>query len=170
VSISPQLADWGVHDRFDITIRRFYFTQKDWERIVIKGEEDNLLRVESSKEYWMKIKHQYIAGEENKKNVFSLYERPSEQGNIYLIRLAETDHYKIGYTNGDPQKRLAQLQTGNSQPLHVVDSFSCVGTRTEKTLHTLFQKARLSGEWFELTELDVKNILNEGWRIENNVF
>ena len=65
---------------------------------------------------------------------------------------------------------MAQLQTGNSQPLHIVGSFSCVGTNTEKTLHALFQDVRLSGEWFELTEIDVKNILNEEWRIERNVF
>ena len=167
---SSESASWGAHNNFDVNINRFYFTHSDWERIVLEGDEDDLLRVESSKEYWQRIKHQYVAGAGNRNSVFSLYESPAEKGQVYLIRAADSGHYKIGFTNGDPNQRLAQLQTGNSHPLSLVGSFSCVGKSTEKLLHDFFAKVRLTGEWFMLTDEEVKGVLSELWRAERNIF
>jgi hypothetical protein len=166
---NPEPMKWGAHDSFDISIGRFYFTNSDWERVVIKGELDDLRRFGSSEEHWPKIKHQYQTGSE-KKTVFSLYGSPAEKGQVYLIRAADTGYYKIGYTGGDPKDRLNNLQTGSPHPLSLVGSFSCVGRKTEKLLHDFFSENRLSREWFQLNDTQAEAILNEEWRTERSIF
>lgn len=165
---SSEAKKWGSHTAFNISISRFYFQHRDWKRIILDGEDDNLLRCESSKEHWIKIKHQYVSSVDET-NTFSLYSAPSEKGNIYLIQAEDTGHYKIGYTRSDPYKRLAQLQTGNSHILTLVGSFPCSGIETERLLHNIFANVRLSGEWFNLNDLEIKNILNEEWRINQSI-
>ena len=54
---------------------------------------------------------------------------------------------KIGWTKGDPQIRLKDLQTGNGERLHLFGSIP--GTkRDEQALHKQFKDVRTSGEWF----------------------
>lgn len=55
---------------------------------------------------------------------------------------------KIGRSK-DPEKRLKQLQTGNSNQLKIIASFENLGWR-EKELHDLLKKWRIrnNGEWF----------------------
>jgi hypothetical protein len=65
-------------------------------------------------------------------------------GYVYLID-AGMD-VKIGYAR-NPFKRLALLQTGNSEPLRLAAAFP--GTKqTERELHELFAGDRIRGEWF----------------------
>ena len=86
--------------------------------------------------------------------------------NIYLINLENTDIYKIGVTNGDPNKRLKNLQVGSPYKLIFVKSFaSTYGAKLEGILHRAYSAQKVSsmdgqellGEWFELSNLDVKN-------------
>lgn len=72
---------------------------------------------------------------------------------LYLIGYqdAGTYHIKIGIA-ANPQRRLKQLQTGNSHRLSVLRAIGCVEPRrVELGLHRQFRHYRKSGEWFELT-------------------
>jgi Meiotically up-regulated gene 113 len=162
---------WWFHDEFDIRLDRFYFRHDDWERIVIRQENDDLLRVESSKDIWSKWKHQFSTFNENKSNVYSLFSKEVAKGYVYIIKQTEEYLYKIGYTkSSDITKRLSQLQTGNPYHLEIIGSFQCAGQATEKALHSLFSQKRKTGEWYGLNPEDVKNILDQNWRTSENIF
>jgi T5orf172 domain len=161
---------WWFHDEFDIRINRFYFRYDDWERIVIRQEEDDLIRVESSKDIWSKWKHQFSSFDENKSNIYSLFSKELVKGYVYIIKQVGEDLYKIGYTKNSPPDRLSTLQTGNPNLLELVGSFQCTGQITEKSLHALFSEQHKKGEWYILSSKDVQNILDQNWRISNNIF
>lgn len=162
---------WWVHAEFDIRIDRFYFRYDDWERIVNNQENDDLLRVESSKDAWSKWKHQFSTFNDNKRNIYSLFNKEATKGYVYVIKQGEENLYKIGYTkNADIKKRLSQLQTGNPYSLEIVGYFQCAGQATEKALHSLFSVHCKAGEWYNLRPQDVKNILDQNWRISENIF
>lgn len=70
---------------------------------------------------------------------------------IYVI--SDGEHYKIGYTAGEPRERLKTLQTGNPRRLSLVGTF--FGDRAvEAALHARFSTIRVVGEWFALTVAD----------------
>lgn len=60
----------------------------------------------------------------------------------YLIAAGETGKVKIGKSR-DPWERLAQLQTGNPEPLRFI------AIMEGEAFHSLFADVRLEGEWFE---------------------
>lgn len=80
--------------------------------------------------------------------------------NIYLIS-SETNGkklYKIGITRREIEVRMKELKTGNAADLKIVDSFkSKWGTKIESNLHKLFKSKKISGEWFDLDDEDIKN-------------
>jgi len=85
---------------------------------------------------------------------------------IYLISKKENNEnvYKIGFTRKNPQKlkRLKQLQTGNDSDLIVVDQYeSKFAIIIEASIHNGYKHKRKRGEWFYLTEYEVKNFQNE---------
>ncbi len=98
---------------------------------------------------------------------------------IYLINKEFTDEYKIGVSL-DPVKRLKTLQTGNSKNLVLIESFlSNFATKVEKHLHKKhFSDQDEKGEWFILTDKQVKEFLPEcekfekslSYLMENNIF
>lgn len=72
-------------------------------------------------------------------------------GNVYFIRSKTSGRIKIGFTELAPTARLSVLQTGSSEPLELIDSFS--GTiADERAAHKSFAAERVSGEWFEETQ------------------
>lgn len=74
-----------------------------------------------------------------------------EHGCIYYISSAETGRVKIGYTDGNPRKRLRALQTGSPTKLAILAVHP--GTRdTERRLHEEFSGDRTHGEWFDLSD------------------
>ena len=80
-------------------------------------------------------------------------------GYIYLI--GEKDNpgkFKIGSTKAkDVNKRLKQLQTGNSSELFIKESYETKHPfKLEKMLHNHFKSSNLIGEWFELSESDTE--------------
>ena len=80
--------------------------------------------------------------------------------NIYLISSHHKDdiYYKIGWTKRDPQKRLKELKTGNSQQLELIQVFeSKWSPKIESNLHRNFKHLRCEGEWFLLSPEDVNN-------------
>ena len=80
-------------------------------------------------------------------------------GYVYLIgEMKNEGRFKIGSTKCiDVNKRLKQLQTGNSNELYIREFFQTDRPfRLEKMLHNRFKNANLIGEWFELNDEDVK--------------
>ena len=81
-------------------------------------------------------------------------------GFVYLI--GEVDNkgrYKIGSTMAkDVNKRLKELQTGNSSELFIKHSYETEHPfKLEKMLHNRFKSLNLIGEWFDLNEDDIRN-------------
>jgi len=101
-------------------------------------------------------------------------------GYVYLIgEIGNEGRYKIGSTRAkDVNKRLKQLQTGNSSELYIKESFETeYPFKIEKMLHNHFKSSNLMGEWFELSESDVeafKEVCEEKMRVveslKNNPF
>lgn len=80
-------------------------------------------------------------------------------GYVYLI--GERDNigkYKIGSTKAkDINKRLKQLQTGNSSELYIKHCYETEHPfKLEKMLHNHFKSSNLIGEWFKLSESDTE--------------
>ena len=67
--------------------------------------------------------------------------------NIYFIREKGTGNIKIG-SAVDVDRRLSQLQTGNSDKLEVIDVIEDVSGTVEKEIHDRLSEYRLDGEWF----------------------
>lgn len=73
---------------------------------------------------------------------------PEVHGVVYFIRNSR-GHVKIGWTEQDPNDRLAELQTGESDAL-ILESCLAGSPSLEKSLHYNFSQYRIrrSGEWF----------------------
>lgn len=68
-------------------------------------------------------------------------------GRIYLILSPAMNAVKIGYTKGDPLKRMAQLQTGAADELQLIDCRrGCLAQ--EGMYHEAFKDWHIRGEWF----------------------
>lgn len=67
---------------------------------------------------------------------------------IYLIRVADTDLYKVGQS-AHPQARLADLQATHPQDLHLVRLWPG-GPAAEARAHARLKARRVRGEWFDL--------------------
>ena len=83
----------------------------------------------------------------------------SIMGYVYLIgEIGKEGNYKIGSTNAkNVNKRMKELQTGNSSELYIKESFETkYPFKLEKMLHNHFKLSNLIGEWFELSKADVE--------------
>jgi hypothetical protein len=70
-------------------------------------------------------------------------------GLVYFIASSDPPRCKIGYTAGDPNKRLAALQSGSPSKLGIYCAFKG-SMETEKLFHKTFAPLRVHGEWFEV--------------------
>jgi hypothetical protein len=70
---------------------------------------------------------------------------------IYYIACTATERLKIGYTRGEPEVRLKQLQTGSAANLRLIACHEG-SPETEKWLHREFADERCRGEWFDMSE------------------
>lgn len=72
-------------------------------------------------------------------------------GCIYYILSGENGRIKIGFTKGDPGKRLRALKTGSSTRIGIVAVHP--GTQElERQLHERFAADHAHGEWFEMSD------------------
>ena len=83
-------------------------------------------------------------------------------GYVYLIGEKNLGKYKIGSTRSkDVNKRLRQLQTGNSSELFIKESYETeYPFKLEKMLHNYFSKSNIIGEWFDLNDEEIDNFIN----------
>ncbi len=82
--------------------------------------------------------------------------------NVYLIcsEFEGRRLFKIGYTRREVSKRIKELRTGNGSELYIVNQFkSKWGTKIESQLHRMYKSKKVNGEWFDLTDDDVKSFL-----------
>jgi hypothetical protein len=77
---------------------------------------------------------------------------------VYFI--SDGNHVKIGYTDGVPEDRLRQLQTGNPTPLQIMAVDTRGTVETERQLHQRFAGYRVNGEWFRLVPQIQKYIVS----------
>lgn len=94
----------------------------------------------------------------SKRRQQALEARPKD-GVVYFIQDKATGAIKIGFCLKKPEKRLAALQTGNANPLHLLGHVR--GSEAhEKGLHLRFSPCRIQGEWFSTNILGkVRRIL-----------
>jgi predicted GIY-YIG superfamily endonuclease len=87
---------------------------------------------------------------------------------VYLIQTLENSYYKIGVSK-HPQKRINELQTGNSSKLKLIEMYqSEFANSIEKTLQRRYSHLRKEGEWFEMSISNEVTFINECKKIEDN--
>jgi len=87
---------------------------------------------------------------------------------IYFIINSGTGNIKIGYTRDNPEKRLANLQTGCDAELRILNVVDG-STEKESMLHRKFDKNRIRGEWFKPSEEMFEYILGIDKKIERQI-
>jgi hypothetical protein len=91
--------------------------------------------------------------------------------NVYLIfsEINGKKLHKIGYTKRTIEKRIKEFKTGNASEFSIIDSFQSEwGTKIEATLHRIYSRKKLSGEWFDLNEQDIKEFKENCKKIHEN--
>lgn len=85
---------------------------------------------------------------------------------IYLIQSLEEGYYKIGISK-HPQKRLKELQTGNSSELKLIETYqSDYANQIETALHNRYHHMNKEGEWFDMSIQEESSFINECKKIE----
>lgn len=86
------------------------------------------------------------------KNHYSHEEWPAD-GFVYfaVIGYPYISHVKVGFTAGDPEKRIKNLQTGCPYPIKLL-GYIFGSVEREQELHSVFDQYRGLGEWFEYSE------------------
>lgn len=87
-------------------------------------------------------------------------------GYVYLfleVNINGDEAYKIGITKNDPNKRIKQLQTGNSSKLSLVKFYTSENyLKVERWLHRKYQtKTQAENEWRTLTDEQVFSFLED---------
>ena len=142
------------------------------------GKTDKLARAEGDMDMMTKWRHVYVKPTAQGAEAYSLFDGEASHGYVYVIRNGQFNQYKIGWTKLRPEedadksvaKRKAGNQTGNPEPLIVVGYFRASGVKVEKRLQKMFADRKGLGEWFNLTDMDVANILNPDWRSGQSIY
>ncbi len=82
----------------------------------------------------------------------------SHESGLYILQCH--DLYKIGYAT-DLAYRIRDLQVSSPYDLRVVIFIVCEAfeaARLEQSLHKIYSKKNIRGEWFRLSEKDLSNI------------
>lgn len=84
-------------------------------------------------------------------------------GTVYLLgEFCDAGRFKIGITKNSVEKRIKELQTGNSNEIFLVNKYETENYRkVEGMLHRTFGTTRAIGEWFDLTHEQVISFTKE---------
>lgn len=86
---------------------------------------------------------------------------------VYILKTSD-DVYKIGVAK-DVESRVRQLQTGSVEEITLVNKFlSEFPFKIESTLHRKYNRNRINGEWYYLTEENLNSFINDCEKIEKN--
>lgn len=126
---------------------------------------------ESDEDTWSKWLLTFRKYPITKSHLYSFYDEDGGSGYVYIARAGMSNHYKIGFTeNSDIDKRLSAHQTSSHEKIERVGAFPVSSIKTEKTIHKKFYHKKIRGEWFELSDEEVRNLLCPDWRKKNNIF
>ena len=79
---------------------------------------------------------------------------------VYFIKSGKKGAIKIGKSNR-PEKRMAELQTGNPYKLYLIAFIHCETEKEafslEKKMHRLFRSQKMNGEWFH-SSINLKKV------------
>ena len=79
-----------------------------------------------------------------------------DNGWVYAVRFGNV--VKIGKTK-NPQSRMDNLQSGQRRSYHELHLIECDESRiAERILHRIFEKYRVGGEWFRLSNIQMSII------------
>jgi hypothetical protein len=167
----PVATEWGCDTRLHFGYGEFYMFDTDWRKIVEEGQFDRLLRAESDTGMWQRWKQTFELADSGGSHVFEIFATSPSKGYVYVMQQGDSDFYKIGWTtDGEISRRLAALQTASTEKLSLVGSFPASSRQTEEALHRLFGPFHQRGEWFRLSREQVAHLLDEEWRVEQQIF
>lgn len=86
--------------------------------------------------------------------------RVHRDGVVYCASAVGAQLVKIGFTAGDPERRIASLQTSCPHEIELI-KVRKGGSTEEKRLHDLLKDHRRSGEWFDFNEAVMAAIFSE---------
>lgn len=129
------------------------FAAKDGDRYVIgyttkRGRKiiKSFYTAEETGYYYEKMPKEIVKGTRN------------NYGFVYLIHDTQTNCYKIGLSK-NPSKRLSSLQTATPNKLVLLHEIETSRMSSlEKELHYKFQANHLNGEWYALSDNDIRYI------------
>jgi Leu/Phe-tRNA-protein transferase len=93
-------------------------------------------------------------------------------GFVYLLECSNDDHtvHKIGFTKSTTQKRIKNLQTGNSYEIKELCRYETkFDQKLEKIIHRCYSHRKIKNEWFNLEITDVTNFISNCERVEKNL-
>ncbi len=87
---------------------------------------------------------------------------------VYLLT-NNNHHFKIGISK-NPETRVKQLQTGNSEKIELVFKYFSKNhsSRIESALHNRYSNYRLESEWFSLPTKETLTFMNVCEKMESN--
>ena len=90
-------------------------------------------------------------------------EKKEFKGCVYFVKHKFMSPIKIGYSNCEtPNNRVAGMKTMSPYGLEFLGFISSDNAKLlETNLHLKFKRNRLNGEWFDISEEDVKQILKD---------
>lgn len=90
-------------------------------------------------------------------------EKKEFKGCVYFVKHKFMSPIKIGYSNCEtPNNRIAGMKTMSPYGLEFLGFISSDNAKLlETNLHLKFKRNRLNGEWFDISEEDVKQILKD---------
>lgn len=78
-------------------------------------------------------------------------------GYVYILKAGQ--YYKIGVTTGAVEDRIKQLQTGSSSKISLVHTIPAWRPyRVESDLHNYYAHKHTRGEWYKLSQYDVRKL------------
>lgn len=83
-----------------------------------------------------------------------------DSGHVYFIQAAHGGPVKIGRARC-VNTRIASLQTAHPYPLQLLAVLPNAGRNVEQRLHERFADRRLNGEWFDITQTEVEEAVND---------
>lgn len=94
-----------------------------------------------------------------------------KKGTVYLLAdTSENGIYKIGVTRGSVKWRIDKLQTGNPDEIYVMKKYETFHPFfIENSLHFKYANKQVLNEWYELTQEEVDNFINDCEKIEKNI-
>ena len=163
LGVKTQFSVWVKRaiDKYDFVVENDYSTMNIANDNGGKDIEEYILTIEAVK-YILNVDKKVISYKIKNNSIdINLTKKKKKWSNtLYLI--SDGKYTKIGITTGGASNRLKTLQTGNARKLYVVfETFIKKASRIERQLHIRYADKRLQGEWFELTDNDIKNIKGE---------